>query len=95
MNHADEFAPDLCARCSAELVPGRVVFYRVAVEATADPTPVHDPDLSATEISQQLDRLFEQLKDTPASEAMDQVQRRLNFCLCVRCYRTWIESPTG
>ena len=94
-NAATVTQTQICARCSSELVPGRVVFYHVVVEATADATPVIDPNLTEAKISQQLDCLFEQLQETPASEAMDQVHRRLKFCLCVACYRKWIESPAG
>jgi hypothetical protein len=71
------------------------MFYHVAIEAMADPTPVVDPDVSEADVSRQLDRLFEQLQDVPAAEAMDQVQRRLRFCLCAGCYRKWIEAPAG
>jgi hypothetical protein len=88
-------APYLCEKCSAELVPGRVTFYHVVVEATADPTPVVDPTLSEEDVAGQLDRLFEQMQSLPASEAMDQVQRRFHFCLCAGCYRKWIEAPAG
>ena len=96
MSHVSDPAESyLCERCAAELVSGRATFYHITVEATADPTPVVDPDLSAADVSRQLDRLFRQLQDVPAAEAMDQVQRRLRFCLCAGCYRKWIEAPAG
>lgn len=85
----------VCARCSVEIVPGRVIFYSVVVEASADPTPVVDPDRSAEDVTAELDRAFAQLDALPASEAEDSVRRKLRFELCAPCYGEWIENPAG
>ena len=66
--HGNPDRPDvpdrlLCARCAAELRPGAGNFYRVTIEAVADPWP---PTLTEE-----------------------------NLDLCGRCYRRWIENPTG
>jgi hypothetical protein len=90
-----EAAALFCARCSAELRPGRGEFYRVGIEAVADPTP---PELTApadADIRAEIERLIARLSDTSPQEAMDQVHRRLTLHLCVPCYREWIEDPTG
>jgi len=85
-----------CRRCGAELQPGRVNFYRVTIEAVADPTP---PTISAEELAidvrPQIERLLAQLAGLSEEEAMAQVYRRLTLYLCGSCYRTWIENPTG
>jgi hypothetical protein len=88
-------SPLQCARCTENIVVGQEVFFRVAVEASADPTPVIDSTLSQPDVSDQLDALFKKLNEIPESEAMDQVHRRLSFCLCSKCYRVWIENPVG
>lgn len=86
---------EICARCQTELTLGRVCFYNISVEAIADPTPVVDSQLDPEKITAELDSLFRRLDNVSASEAMDQVHRRLRFSLCVGCYNTWIENPTG
>ncbi len=88
--------PFFCRRCGAELQPGRVNFYRVTIEAVADPTP---PTITAeelaTDVQPQIERLLAQLAGLSEEEAMAQVFRRLTFSLCGPCYRTWIDNPTG
>jgi hypothetical protein len=85
-----------CARCTAELWPGRGNFYRVTIEAVADPTP---PVVTAGDLADdprpQIERLLAELADLSEQEAMDQVHRRLTLFLCWPCYRRWIENPTG
>ena len=89
-------APVFCARCTAELEPGTGTFYRVTIEAAADPTP---PTISAkelgTDIRKRIEDLLQQMQDLSAQEAMDQVYRRLTLYLCGPCYRQWIENPAG
>jgi hypothetical protein len=91
-----EDAPLACRRCGAELRPGSGDFYRVTVEAVADPSP---PDVSAEDLARDLRREIEQLLDRlrglSEQEALDQVYRRLTFHLCGPCYRHWIRDPTG
>jgi hypothetical protein len=84
-----------CDRCSTELHPGAGNFYRVTIEAVADPAPppIREEDLAA-DLGQQIADLISQLQDTSAQEAMDQVYRRLTLYLCGPCYRRWIENPT-
>ena len=91
-----EPTPLFCDRCTTELTPGAGNFYRVVIEAVADPAP---PVISAedmeTDIGEQIKDLLERLQGLSAQEAMDQVHRRLTIYLCTPCYREWIEHPTG
>jgi hypothetical protein len=88
--------PVACRRCGAELRPGAGNFYRVTIEAVADPTP---PSLSAedlaTDVRRQIEQLLARLASLSEEEALAQVYRRLRFYLCGPCYRGWIEDPTG
>ena len=89
-------APLLCAHCAAELQPGSGNFYRVLIEAVADPSPpVILTEETAEEIRRQIDQLLEEMRNISAQEAMDQVYRRLVLYLCGKCYRDWIENPTA
>jgi hypothetical protein len=89
-------APLLCARCATELEPGSGNFYRVLIEAVADPSPpVMANEETAEEIRRQINELLAQLRDVSAEEALDQVYRRLVLYLCGNCYREWIENPIG
>lgn len=85
-----------CARCAAELHPGRGDFYIIRVEALADPTP---PDLSAEDLHrdhrEQIERLVRAMRELSERELMDQVYRRFTFHLCGTCYRDWVENPAG
>jgi hypothetical protein len=78
------------------LEPGSGTFFRVTIEAVADPTP---PTISAEDLStnlrQRIEELLQQMQDLSAQEAMDQVYRRLTLYLCGPCYREWIENPAG
>jgi hypothetical protein len=89
-------SPLLCARCSAELTPGKGDFYIVRIEAVADPTP---PSFSEDDLKRdhraEIERLVSQMRDLSEQEAMYQVYRRLVLCLCGPCYRDWIENPVG
>jgi hypothetical protein len=91
-----DLSPLLCARCMMELELGTGTFYRVTIEAVADPTP---PTISAeeltTDLRERIEHLLQQMQDLSAQEAMDQVYRRLTLYLCGPCYREWIENPTG
>jgi hypothetical protein len=90
-----EPAPLFCARCAAELQPGAGNFYRITIEAVADPDP---PDLSAqdpADLRKQIEQLLTEMEGLSAQEAMDQVCRRLILYLCGPCYRQWIENPAG
>jgi hypothetical protein len=86
----------LCARCSAELHPGAGDFYRVTIEAVADPTP---PTFSAEDLANDarpgIARLLDQLENLSEQEALDEVYRRLTLHLCGPCFRHWIENPVG
>ena len=85
-----------CRRCGAELRPGAGNYYRITVEAVADPTPpdITEEDLAA-DIGGQIKQLLAQLQGLSEQEALEQVYRRLTFHLCGPCYRSWIENPTG
>jgi hypothetical protein len=82
-----------CARCGKMLQPGAGSVYRVTIEAVAD------PDFSAekpgTDLRQEIERVLASLEGVSEREAVDQVGRRLVLYLCGRCYRVWIENPTG
>jgi hypothetical protein len=84
-----------CARCTRELQPGAGNFYRVTIEAVADPTPpaISAEDLAA-DLRARIEELIRQMEGLSAQEAMDQVYRRLTLYLCGPCYRKWIENPT-
>jgi len=98
MDPSDEIAefPLCCERCSVELTPGQGDFYVVRIEALADPTP---PSFSRGDLTgdtqAEIRRLIAAMANLSAQEAMDQVYRRLVIYLCGRCYREWIEKPTG
>ena len=83
-----------CARCSAELRPGKGDFYVVHIEAVADPSP---PCFSEDDCNRdpraEIERLIEQMGDLSERELLDQVYRRLVVYLCGPCYRQWIEDP--
>jgi hypothetical protein len=77
------------------LTPGSGNFYRVTIEAVADPTPpaIADEDL-ARDHRAEIERLLAQLEGLSEEEALAQVCRRLTLHLCGPCYRQWIEDPT-
>jgi len=83
-----------CHRCGAHLKPGEGNFYIIRIEAFADPTPpALDENLSGLDISAEIDRLIEEMRDMGERELMAQVYRRLTIHLCGRCYADWIENP--
>lgn len=84
-----------CARCAARLRPGSGTFYRVTIEAVADPTPpsFSEEDLAA-DVREQIEALLARLQTMSEEEAMNQVYRRRVIYLCGPCYRKWIENPT-
>ena len=83
-----------CDRCAAALRPGTGDFYRVTIEAVADPSPPSDSSAGdPTELRRRIEYLLDQMQGLSAQEAMDQVYRRVTLYLCVRCYRPWIENP--
>jgi len=82
-----------CARCAVELQPGAGDFYRVTIEAAADPWPPILPDEKPGDIRQEIERLIAQVEGMSEQEALDQVYRRLTLYLCGPCYRHWIASP--
>jgi hypothetical protein len=88
--------PLLCHRCAKELHPGRAEFYIVRIEAFADPSPpvLTEADLQR-DIPGEIERLIEAMRGKSEREAMDEVHRTLTLCLCNRCYREWVENPTG
>ena len=96
MNRPDQadLSPLPCARCGAELTPGKGNFYLVRIEALADPAP---PSFSAEDMAHdpraEIERLIEQMRGLSEQELMDQVYRRLVLYLCGPCYRQWIEDP--
>jgi hypothetical protein len=95
-DRTDDPVPLFCDRCAAELEPGTGSFYRVTIEAVADPTPPSfTPEDLASDPGREIERLLAQMEGLSAQEALDQVYRRLTLYLCGPCYRHWIENPTG
>jgi hypothetical protein len=85
-----------CDRCAAELRPGNGSFYRVTIEAVADPSPPNVAgDGDPADLRGKIERLLEQMQGLSAQEAMEQVFRKVTLYLCARCYQPWIENPTG
>jgi hypothetical protein len=88
-------APLACARCGVALHPGAGDFFRVTIEAVADPTP---PTLSAEDLAAdvraRIERLLAQLSGLSEEEALAQVYRRRVIHLCGPCCREWFEKPT-
>src|SRR5262245_54606811 len=86
----------LCARCLVELIPGSGDFFRVYIEAVADPSgPTAEEDVPPGELRERIETLLEELGQVSEREAMEQVVRRLTLHLCGACFRSWIEDPTG
>jgi hypothetical protein len=93
---AVESSPVFCARCAAELQPGAGNFYRIHIEAVADPSPpVLQAEDCARNLGREIDELLARMESMSEREAMDQVYRRLTLYLCTPCYGRWIEDPTG
>jgi hypothetical protein len=88
--------PLACTRCGATLRPGSGSFYWITIEAVADSAPpaISAEDLAA-DVRAQIEDVLARLEGVSEEEAMNQVYRRLTLHLCGRCYRPWIENPTG
>jgi hypothetical protein len=86
----------LCHRCGVELTPGISNLYAVRIEAVADP---FDQRIAgggtAGDIRAEIEDLIADMSEMSQRELMDQVVRRMTLILCGRCYRQWIENPTG
>ena len=92
----DDDAPIFCARCLAELIPGRGNFFVVRIQAVADPTP---PELTLEDLDRdhraQFEQLVREMADHSEQELLDQVYRNVTIHLCNRCFQQWIEHPAG
>jgi hypothetical protein len=86
----------LCHRCGIQLTPGRGHLYVIHIEAVADPWPpvITEADL-ARDHQRDMADLIHQLRHHTERDLLDQVHRRLTIHLCTRCYKVWIENPTG
>jgi hypothetical protein len=85
-----------CRRCGTELRPGSGELYQVVIEAVADPAPPRlAGEESTTDLRQQIEQILGRLQDVSERELLEQVYRRLTFCLCGPCYRHWIKNPVG
>jgi hypothetical protein len=88
--------PTICQKCGALLTPGKGDFYEVHIEAFAENSPpVFTLEELLADHAQEMQKIVEQLKGLSEQEMMDQVHRQMTFFLCRRCYRQWIENPTG
>ena len=88
--------PLFCDRCAKELQPGTGDFFVVRITAVADPAPPDFTDENlAHDLDDELQRLYAELDQLSAQEAVDQVFRRVTLYLCNPCFREWIEKPTG
>ena len=95
MSSLDDGSPLFCARCQKSLEPGTASLYEIRIEAIADPFPPTETAKSPEDVRAEIQLLLERLDGLSARDAQDQVCRRLVLHLCVRCYRQWIENPTG
>ncbi len=82
-----------CSHCGISLQPGSGNFYRVTIEAVADPT--FSAEDQGTDLRQEIERLLARLEVLSEQEAMNQIYRRLVLFLCGRCYRRWVDNPMG
>lgn len=82
-NDASQSASLSSACCLAELQPGAGNFYRIVIEAVADPFP---PTISAVDLEadlrQQIEHLLARMQTLSEQEALEQVYRRLTLYLC-------------
>jgi hypothetical protein len=85
----------LCHRCGIELMPGKSDLYAVRIEAVADPFPQRIEGGGVGNVRGEIENLIAEMSGMSQRELMDQVTRRLTIILCGRCYRQWIENPTG
>lgn len=97
-NDAD--TPLICHRCGELLSSGEGNFYVVRIEAFADPSPPNldregMAEMTGFEVASAIDELIEDMKGMSEQELLDQIHRRLVLHLCGRCYKDWIENPTG
>jgi hypothetical protein len=85
-----------CARCGVHLRPGSGDFYRVNIEAVADPAPPNfSADDLALDVRSEIERLLARLEGVTEQEALEQVYCRRSLALCVPCFRRWIDNPAG
>jgi hypothetical protein len=85
-----------CRRCSRELHPGRGELYVVSILGVADPwPPVFTEEDLALDVRAEIRRLIAQASGLDAQQARDEVYRRVVLHLCISCYQSWIEDPTG
>jgi hypothetical protein len=83
-----------CDRCGKGLLIEEDVRYEVTIEVKAayDPMELTAEDL-AQDRSSQMSSLIEKLSDLSASEAEDQVYRRMAFDLCLSCQKIYLKNP--
>jgi hypothetical protein len=85
-----------CDRCGKALRPGSGDYFRVAIEAVADPSPpIVSEEPEPADLRRDIETMLSQIEALSAQEAMDQVYRRVTLYLCIRCYQPWIENPLG
>jgi hypothetical protein len=90
-----EAAPLCCARCAVALQPGRGNFFRVTIEAVADPTtPSFSAEDLAADVRQQIERLLATAGPVRAGSAGAGLSAP-HLPPLHPCYRTWIDNPTG
>jgi len=87
MNHST------CDGCGAELLPASAVRYevRIEVEAAYDPLGITAEDLQKDHRAE-IAKILEQLKGLSATEAENQVYRRVDFDLCPACQRRYLSG---
>jgi hypothetical protein len=82
-----------CARCVRLRHEVAGTFYRVTIEAVAEPT--FSAEEEEIDLREEIERVLAQLEDVSVPEAQDQVCCRRILYLCGPCYRRWIDNPTG
>ena len=85
----------VCHRCGALMERGMPPFYVVRIEAWAYAVPPDWDVEEGADVGAEMAELIEAARKLSEQELMDEVFRRMTVHLCPRCYRQWIENPTG
>lgn len=88
----DSFKCDLCHK---PISPH--AHYIVRMDIFADPSmaAVTTEQWQAADFADEMAKLLKELEQFTGDELQDQVHRRLEYRLCVRCHRTFLANPLG
>jgi hypothetical protein len=84
-----------CDMCDDVLLPHG--FYIVRMDVFAEPSmpSVSGDELDEMDLEHTIDRLIEQMKHMSPDELQDQVHRRFEYCICMRCQKKLLANPLG